>query len=82
MGAENFYPDVAAVAEAAGVTAVKVPALEMTGCNWHPSIQDHRVMADLIEAALKKAGALSFTSARAQAAAKSFSAVLASLPGP
>src|SRR5204863_4672510 len=32
MGAENFYPDVAAVAEAAGVTAVKVPALEMTGC--------------------------------------------------
>ncbi|WP_137861605.1 MULTISPECIES: SGNH/GDSL hydrolase family protein [unclassified Sphingomonas] len=54
MGAENFYPDVAAVAEAAGVTAVKVPALEMTGCNWHPSIQDHRVMADLIEAALRR----------------------------
>lgn len=53
MGAENFHPDVAAVAEATGVTAVKVPALEMTGCNWHPSLKDHRVMADLLAAALR-----------------------------
>lgn len=48
MGAENFYADVAAVAEATGATPVKVPALEMTGCNWHPSLKDHRVMADLV----------------------------------
>lgn len=56
MGAENFYADVAAVAQATGVTAVKVPTLEMTGCNWHPSLKDHRTMADLLAAALKTPG--------------------------
>ncbi|MBB4100105.1 SGNH/GDSL hydrolase family protein [Sphingomonas kyeonggiensis] len=56
MGAENFYADVAAVARATGVTAVKVPTLEMTGCNWHPSLKDHRTMADLLAAALKTPG--------------------------
>lgn len=49
MGAENFYPDVVAVAETTGATPVKVPVLEMTGCNWHPSIKDHRTMADLLD---------------------------------
>ncbi|WHU01246.1 SGNH/GDSL hydrolase family protein [Sphingomonas sp. NIBR02145] len=53
MGAENFYADVAAVAAATGATPVKVPALEMTGCNWHPSLKDHRVMADLLAATLR-----------------------------
>ncbi|MDG2534586.1 SGNH/GDSL hydrolase family protein [Sphingomonas sp. HITSZ_GF] len=53
MGAENFYADVAAVAAATGVAAVKVPKLEMTGCNWHPSLQDHRAMADLLEKAIR-----------------------------
>jgi lysophospholipase L1-like esterase len=53
MGAENFYADVAAVAEATGTTAVKVPKLEMTGCNWHPSLKDHRTMADLLAATLR-----------------------------
>ncbi|MEP9359219.1 SGNH/GDSL hydrolase family protein [Sphingomonas sp. KR3-1] len=54
MGAENFHADVAAVAAATGVTAVKVPALEMTGCNWHPSLKDHRTMADLLQAAIAR----------------------------
>ncbi len=53
MGAENFYADVAAVAAATGAAPVKVPALEMTGCNWHPSRKDHRVMADLLAATLR-----------------------------
>lgn len=48
MGAENFYADVAAVARATGTTAVQVPKLEMTGCHWHPSVKDQRVMADLL----------------------------------
>lgn len=52
MGAENFYDDVAAVAEATGTTAVKVPKLEMTGCHWHPSIKDHRTMAGLLQGAI------------------------------
>jgi lysophospholipase L1-like esterase len=49
MGAENFYADVAAVAEATGATPAKVPKLEMTGCNWHPSLKDHQAMADLLQ---------------------------------
>ncbi|HWU94671.1 MAG TPA: SGNH/GDSL hydrolase family protein, partial [Sphingomonas sp.] len=53
MGAENFYADVAAVAAATGATPVRVPKLEMTGCHWHPSLKDHRTMADLLEAAFK-----------------------------
>lgn len=54
MGAENFYADVAAVAAATGAMAVRVPALEMTGCNWHPSLQDHRIMAELLARAVAK----------------------------
>lgn len=53
MAAGNFHAEVAAVAAATGATAVRVPALAMTGCNWHPSLADHRVMADLLAAALK-----------------------------
>lgn len=55
MGAENFYPDVAAVAEITGATPVKVPVLEMTGCNWHPSVKDHRTMADLLDPIVRAA---------------------------
>lgn len=54
MGAENFYADVAAVAKETRVTAVQVPKLEMTGCNWHPSLKDHRTMADLLAATLRR----------------------------
>lgn len=53
MGAGNFQADVAAVAAATGATMVQVPALAMTGCNWHPSLADHRLMADLLAATLK-----------------------------
>ena len=53
MAAGNFHAEVAAVAAATGAMAVRVPALAMTGCNWHPSLADHRVMADLLAAALK-----------------------------
>ncbi|NYT42570.1 SGNH/GDSL hydrolase family protein [Sphingomonas sp. R-74633] len=55
MGAETFYPDVAAVAEATGATPVKVPQLEMTGCHWHPSRKDHRMMADLLDPRVRPA---------------------------
>jgi lysophospholipase L1-like esterase len=55
MGADNFYADVAAVAEATGATPVKVPQLEMTGCHWHPSRKDHRTMADLLDPVVRKA---------------------------
>ncbi|WP_294091832.1 SGNH/GDSL hydrolase family protein [Sphingomonas sp.] len=53
MAAENFAPDVEAVAAQAGAAMLRVPALELTGCNWHPSLKDHRTMAGLIEGAVQ-----------------------------
>ncbi|RYE04008.1 MAG: lipase [Sphingomonadales bacterium] len=52
MAAKNFADDVAAVAQAAGATLLRVPTLELTGCNWHPSLKDHRAMAALVEKAI------------------------------
>ncbi len=55
MGAENFYPDVAAVAAATGATPVKIGTLEMTACNHHPSLSDQRTMADLLDPLVRPA---------------------------
>ncbi|MDF7776595.1 SGNH/GDSL hydrolase family protein [Sphingomonas sp. AOB5] len=50
MGADNFLADLRQVAEASGnVTLLRVPAMEMTGCNWHPSLKDHRMLADILQ---------------------------------
>lgn len=56
MGAENFYADVQAVAAATRATPIEVPALEMTGCHWHPSIRDNVVEADLLQKAIGPVG--------------------------
>lgn len=53
MGAANFIADVRAVAEATKVQAVEVPTLELTACNFHPSLKDQRQMADLVEQATR-----------------------------
>ncbi|RYD48999.1 MAG: lipase [Sphingomonadales bacterium] len=52
MAADNFAADVEAVAREASATVIRVPVLEMTGCNWHPSLKDHRLMAGLVEKAV------------------------------
>ncbi|RYY28538.1 MAG: lipase [Sphingomonadales bacterium] len=52
MAAANFAPDVADVAAQTGATMLRVPTLEVTGCNWHPSLKDHREMAALVETAV------------------------------
>src|SRR5690606_27132660 len=49
MAADNFAADVEAVAAREGAAVLRVPALELTGCNWHPSLKDHRGMAVLVE---------------------------------
>lgn len=54
MASDTFAPDVEAVAVQAGALVVRMPALELTGCNWHPSLLDHRRMANLITPALQK----------------------------
>lgn len=52
MGAPAFIADVRAVAAATGATPVAVPQLEFTACNFHPSLKDQRLMADLVEKAV------------------------------
>ncbi|AJP73993.1 SGNH/GDSL hydrolase family protein [Sphingomonas hengshuiensis] len=51
MGAANFIADTRAVGAATGATVVEVPTLELTGCNYHPSLKDQQVMAGVVEAA-------------------------------
>ena len=52
MAADNFAADVEAVGAREKVAVLRVPTLELTGCNWHPSLKDHRVMAALVERAI------------------------------
>lgn len=54
MGSDAFFADVQQVAaelnrEAAGrVATVRFGGLELTGCDWHPSLADNRRLADLV----------------------------------
>ncbi|WP_448662252.1 GDSL-type esterase/lipase family protein [Sphingomonas sp. CJ20] len=49
MGASNFIAEVRQVAAATGATAIPFGGLALSGCNGHPSLQDHRALAALIE---------------------------------
>ncbi|MEI9927293.1 MAG: SGNH/GDSL hydrolase family protein [Sphingomonas sp.] len=55
MGSDAFYADVQAVAAAVNahavvpVIAVRFGPLELTGCNYHPSLKDHQALADLLQ---------------------------------
>jgi lysophospholipase L1-like esterase len=56
MGAEAFEAEVEqvaaalnAVARAKPVATVRFGGLELTGCDYHPSLADHEALADLIE---------------------------------
>jgi lysophospholipase L1-like esterase len=55
MAAGDFYGDVEAVAKGAGkpVKVIRWVELENTGCDWHPSLKDHRNLADQVEAAIR-----------------------------
>jgi len=50
LGSDVFYRDVAQVAAEAGgpVSALHLAPLELTGCDWHPSLKDQRAMADQV----------------------------------
>jgi lysophospholipase L1-like esterase len=50
-----FDADVLAVAKAVGsprVLSVEAPVFENTGCDWHPSLKDHRALAERVAAAI------------------------------
>jgi len=56
MGSDNFIADVDQVAAALRETApgrvstIHMTSLELTGCDWHPSLKDDQHLADLVEA--------------------------------
>ena len=56
MGSDNFIADVDQVAAALRETApgrvstIHMPSLELTGCDWHPSLKDDQHLADLVQA--------------------------------
>ncbi|NML07066.1 SGNH/GDSL hydrolase family protein [Sphingomonas sp. G-3-2-10] len=58
IGGPSFDADTRAVAAALNgsmarpVVTVTTPAMELTGCNWHPSLKDQRSLADLLEGAI------------------------------
>jgi lysophospholipase L1-like esterase len=58
MGSDAFYGEVEQVAKSlnAGakrpVVTVRFGELELTGCDYHPSLADHRSLADLLEKTL------------------------------
>ncbi|MFA6115117.1 MAG: SGNH/GDSL hydrolase family protein [Sphingomonas sp.] len=60
MGSDAFIADVELVASALGsgargrVSTVHVVGLDLGGCDWHPSLKDHRHMADLLHAEITR----------------------------
>jgi hypothetical protein len=56
-----FFADVEQVAAEVNArtpalaTTVKFGGLELTACNWHPSLADDRKLADLLAPAVKRA---------------------------
>ena len=54
MGSDAFIADVQAVAQALGprARALHFTGLDLGGCDWHPSLADHRALADLLEKTL------------------------------
>jgi lysophospholipase L1-like esterase len=58
MGHDPFFADVEQVAAELNRTAARPVItlhygdLELTGCDWHPSLADHRALADLLGAAV------------------------------
>lgn len=62
MGSDMFFADVGQVAaevnaRKAGLAApLEFGGLELTACNWHPSLADDRKLADLLAPAVKQAG--------------------------
>jgi lysophospholipase L1-like esterase len=60
MGSDAFIGEVRQVAAALGrpggreVLTLRFGDLEMTGCNFHPSVKDHQALAGLIEEPLAR----------------------------
>jgi len=54
MASDPFLADVQAVAKASGrvVPVIRTIDMELTGCDWHPSLKDDRAVADQLEEAI------------------------------
>jgi len=64
MGTDPFFPDVAQVAAelnrnaARPVLTLHYGDLQLTGCDYHPSLADHRAIAELVTGAIGRIGGL------------------------
>jgi len=60
MGSDTFIADVNQVATElgsnayGGVSTVRVSGMDVDGCDWHPSLKDQRLMADLLQAEIAR----------------------------
>ena len=60
MGSDAFIADVDQVAAAlrsaapGRVSTIHMGGLELTGCDWHPSLKDQQHLADLVQAEIER----------------------------
>ncbi|MES2444947.1 MAG: GDSL-type esterase/lipase family protein [Pseudomonadota bacterium] len=57
IASDPFLEDVQDVAKRSGrddVIVLRAVDMEVTGCDWHPSLRDHRQLADQVEQAIAK----------------------------
>ncbi len=58
MGRDPFFAEVEQVAAELNrdarrpILTLRYAEPELTGCDWHPSLADHRAQADVLEAAI------------------------------
>ncbi|WCM28978.1 GDSL-type esterase/lipase family protein [Sphingomonas sp. QA11] len=63
MGADAFIADVRQVADELGskapgrVSTIHFERLDLEGCDWHPSLKDHKHLADLLQAEIGRIAA-------------------------
>ena len=62
MGSDLFYPEIQKVAEALNrgaavpVSTVHIGSMEFSGCDWHPSLADDKMMAGLVDNEIRRLG--------------------------
>jgi lysophospholipase L1-like esterase len=62
MGSDTFITEVEQVAasldaaEREKIVTLKFAGLDLMGCDWHPSLTDHRALAEMIAGAIAKTG--------------------------
>ena len=62
MGSDLFYPEIQKVAEAlnrgsaVSVSTVQIGKMELSACDWHPSLADDKMLAGLVDDEIRRLG--------------------------